>query len=296
MMTPGVDPCGDEIHVWWSALDAPGWRAASERTLNPDERLRADRYRFEADRRRFVARRALLRLLLSRYTGIAPAELEFSYGHAGKPELARRLGPADIRFNASHSSGLALFVIARGRRVGVDVETLRPLPDLDEVARACLTAHEYATLQSLPPNRRNGAFLTAWTLKEAFVKATGDGLTLSPERIEVTFDPDGAATLSAVDGNRHAAAWSLRTLPTGRAHAGAVAVERRIGRLVWRRFAPWDGDRAEPALLGGADLLHDPAVLLDTAHGALERSIDLGKGEMHAGRRVAASRTREDQP
>ncbi len=236
MTTPVVDPRGDEVHVWWAALDVPRWRAAVlERTLGADERLRADRYRFESDRRRFVVRRGLLRLLLARYVGCDPIDVGLRYGHAGKPELESPGVDADLRFNASHARDLALVAIARGRRVGVDVEALRPLSDLDGVARACSSPREHAALRALPPGRRTDAFLALWTRKEAFVKATGDGLAFAPERVEVSVDPDEPACLRAVDGcRRAAAAWSLRPLPTGRGYVGAVVVEGPLGRLVWR--------------------------------------------------------------
>ena len=237
--TASVALPADEIHVWSAALDAPPWPAAVlERTLSADERRRADRYRFAADRRRFVVRRALLRLLLARYTGAEPLALAFRQGHAGKPDLARPFDATGLSFNASHTWDLALVVIARGHRVGVDVEALRALRDLDGVARTCLTAGELAALRALPAHRQNEAFLAAWTRKEAFVKATGDGLTLAPERIEVTVDPDGPAMLRAIDGDPDAASgWSLRALPTGRDHAGTVAAEGHAHRLVYRRFA-----------------------------------------------------------
>lgn len=243
-MTPiarEIDLRDEAVHVWSAELDAPQWPvAALEQTLSADELRRAARYHFAVDRRRFVVRRALLRLLLSRYTRTEPTDLEFRYGPAGKPELAQSPGDAALRFSLSHTHGLALFAIAWGRRIGVDVEALRPLPDFEAVARICLTAREHARLRALPAGRQCEAFFLAWTRKEAFVKATGEGLALPPERIEVTIDPGEPAILYAVGGAPDAAAaWTLRTLPIGRTHAGTVAVEGRVGRLVSRRLEPW---------------------------------------------------------
>jgi 4'-phosphopantetheinyl transferase len=242
-------PRGATVHVWSAELDAPQWPVARfEPTLSTGELQRAGRYRFAVDRRRFVVRRALLRLLLSRETGADPPALEFCQGPAGKPELAPSSCAAGLHFNLSHTRGLALFAVARGPRVGVDVEALRPLADLEAIARTFLSAWEQAALRALPADVRNQAFFVAWTRKEALLKATGEGLTLSPERIEVTVAPHEPALLRAIEEDLDAAArWTLRTLPVGRTHAGTVAVEGRVRRLFFRHLAPLP--RADAAVL-----------------------------------------------
>jgi 4'-phosphopantetheinyl transferase len=228
----------DEVHVWMAPIEAR--RACLEglaAVLDADERRRADGFCFESDRRRFVVSRALLRLLLARYVGVEPHALAFRYGPAGKPEMVRPPGSADLRFNASRTRGLALYAITLGRRIGVDVEARRPLPEFDRLVRTCLSPREQAALGALQVARRQEAFFDAWTRKEAFVKATGEGLWFPPERVEVSMAPGEPAELRCVDGSHEAAAaWGLWTPPTGPGYAAAVAVEGHSLHITCRQI------------------------------------------------------------
>lgn len=213
--------------MWTAALDDARWDvAALEHTLSVDERRRSEALRYWPQRRRFVVGRGLLRRLLARYTGIGPRDLAFAYGGAGKPALAAAVGRSDLRFNVSHSQGVALYGLMRGRRIGVDVEVLRHLVDLREVARWCCSEREVAILEGLPPERRHEAFYCAWTRKEAFLKALGTGLSVAPNRVDVTLLPHEPAAVLAVDGDRTAATgWSLFDVALGRTRMATVAVD-----------------------------------------------------------------------
>ena len=215
------------VHVWRACLT----RSAKDverlaGTLSIDEQRRAERFRSAADRCRFVVARGLLRLLLGRYLGGDPASLALGYGPAGKPELRHPSVAADVRFNCSHSGNLILCTFAGGRRIGIDVEAHRPIPELDSITRLVLTSRERRQLANLRPRQRRDAFFRAWTRKEAFLKATGDGLTRPAERIEVSLAPRGSRLLLAVDGDPDAAGhWQVRDLPAGRGYSAALAVE-----------------------------------------------------------------------
>ena len=223
----------DEVHVWTAALDDAHWDVtALGHTLSSDERRRSEALRCSRQRRRFVVGRGLLRRLLARYTGVGPRDLAFAYGGAGKPELAGTVGWSDLRFNVSHSQGVALYGLMRGRRIGVDVEVRRHLADLGEVARSCCSEREVAMLEGLPPAWRQVAFYWAWTRKEAVLKALGTGLSIAPDRVEVTLLPHEPAAVLAVDGDRSAAAgWSLFDVALGRTWTATVAVDANGARL-----------------------------------------------------------------
>jgi 4'-phosphopantetheinyl transferase len=221
-----------DVHVWTADLDQPvHYRRWLARTLSVDERARANRFHFESDRRRFVAGRGLLRVILSRYLATKPDRLAFCYGPHGKPEVAASQGEDDttIRFNYSHSRGLALYAVARGRRIGVDLEILRPIPEADQIAAHFFSPRENAALRALPASQQCEAFFNCWTRKEALVKAVGDGLTRSVEQIDVTLVPGEPAMLNSVDGidsNPHEAArWRLQALFPARGFVAALAVE-----------------------------------------------------------------------
>jgi 4'-phosphopantetheinyl transferase len=189
-------------------------------------RSRASRFVFDRDRDRFIARRVVLRGLLAEQMHCAPADIAIEAGPNGKPEL-RGARHEDIHFNCSHSSGLALFALAHRTRIGVDMERVRPVSHLAEIGRHYFTRREWSVIDAAP-SRRARLFFCAWTLKEAYLKATGEGLSRSPETIELEFGPDGTPRLCAVDGKRCLSAqWWARVLSPAAGFLGTVVVERR---------------------------------------------------------------------
>src|SRR5579864_5910598 len=117
----------DEVHIWRSTLDfGPALISRFSGTLSQDESDRAGRYVFDKDRNHFIAARAILRELLGAYLVVLPESLQFEYGARRKPALRAGQHTTDLRFNISHSNGLAVFAFARGRELGIDVEWMRP--------------------------------------------------------------------------------------------------------------------------------------------------------------------------
>ena len=221
----------DEVHVWSADLDRIPEGLLRE-PLSADEQERGRRFHFERDRRRFVATRGLLRRLLGRYLGLDPCRLRFGYGPRGKPFLA---GEDELRFNVSHSGGLALLAFARGREVGVDVERERPVPEAEDIARRYFSPREEAELRRLREGEWTAAFFRCWTRKEAFIKATGDGLSRSLDAFDVTLAPGEPARLLRVEGEPEAARrfW-IEDVSPAPGFAGALAVEGSQARVVRR--------------------------------------------------------------
>jgi|GEM_PF-124122 len=278
MTAPAATPIHlhrDEVHVWIAPIEVPSTCLEElGSVLAADERRRPDGFHFEADRRRFVVSRGLLRHLLARYVGVEPQALAFRYGAAGKPELARPRGSADLRFNASRTRGLALYAITLRRRVGVDVEARRPLPEFELLVRMCLSDREQAALRALPVRLRQQAFFEAWTRKEAFLKATGEGLGFPPERVEVSMAPGEPAALRCIDGDQEAAAaWSLWAPPVGPGHAAAVAVEGHGHHVSCRQLVDAAAAGSASRWLPAADVPRPrsqvPEHLAQVAYGAL---------------------------
>ncbi|MBI3629384.1 MAG: 4'-phosphopantetheinyl transferase superfamily protein [Candidatus Rokubacteria bacterium] len=158
----------DEVHVWRARLDRPpaGVEALLQ-VLSPDERTRAERFRRPADRARYIVSRGVLRHLLGRYTGSAPAALRFEYGPRGKPALAGGAAPA---FNLGHSGDLALVALRQGMEVGVDLERIRPV-EFDRIAGRMFAPGEVSRLRAKPAREQQAAFFSCWTCKEAYAKA-----------------------------------------------------------------------------------------------------------------------------
>ncbi len=240
----------NEIHLWYARLDQPARRVQQlAHTLSPDEAERAARFHFEPDRRRFTAARGFLRAILGQYLGIIPARIKFCYGPHGKPALApgalgssKRGVPEDagLQFNLAHSGEVALYALALGQPVGVDVEQLRPIPDLDQIAARFFSTQERAALQALPPEQRQAAFFNGWTRKEAYLKALGDGLARPLAGFDVSLAPGQPARLLGVAGDpAEAARWYMHALAPPTGYVGAVvapAVEGQAWRVTCREW------------------------------------------------------------
>jgi len=219
-----------QVVIWKAALDWPPDRLEPCLTwLDPIERQRAGCFRFPIDRERFIARRLLLRAILGRYLGLAPAQVVYHPDAYGKLSLAPEMiaaSSARLCFNASHSAGLALVALAGGRALGVDLEQIRVDSDLVNVAARFFSPYEYAALLSLAPVQRPAAFFAAWTRKEAYVKAIGQGLSLPLDAFDVSLEPgQPAQLLAARQGLPGSEMWVLQNLEPAPGFAGAVCAQ-----------------------------------------------------------------------
>ncbi len=226
----------DEVHVWRATLDlSPSQIDSFWHTLAPDEKARAERFYFHRDRDRFIAARGVLRAILGLYLNKAPECLSFCYGSHGKPALVWESGGDAIRFNISHSDGVALYAVTRGRKVGIDLELVRRGLEIEEIAERFFSRLEIATLRALPTYLRRYAFFLCWTRKEAYIKARGEGLSLPLDQFDVSLIPGEPATLmSTRPDSDEALRWSLRELTPDPGYAAALAVEGH-----GRSFAYW---------------------------------------------------------
>jgi 4'-phosphopantetheinyl transferase len=227
-----------EVHVWRTELDPPAEDVERhEQTLTPDELARADRFYFPRDRRQFIVARGVLRALLGAYLGIPPDQVRFRYAPQGKPALdtdAMEMG-GRLQFNLSHSGTLALFAFVRRRQIGVDLESVHREVSVDQISNRFFTPREITALRSLPEDDRREAFFRAWTRKEAYIKARGEGLSLGLDQIDVSpalGEPTEFVRLPDLSGG--AEGWSLHDLQPGPGYIGALAVEGR--RLNVNRF------------------------------------------------------------
>jgi 4'-phosphopantetheinyl transferase len=184
----------DEVDLWVDQVDARRDVAGLAEQLDPAEVARAERFRFQRDRARFVARRTFLRRVLAAYTGVPPARIRYRVSPRGRPELE---SPGEITFSASHSDGLAVVAVARDRLVGVDLERIRAIPEVLDLAKQVCSQAEYAGLQAIAEPARDEAFLRLWTRKESYVKALGVGLSVPLADVP---GPDPAFALMGLDG------------------------------------------------------------------------------------------------
>jgi 4'-phosphopantetheinyl transferase len=224
------------VHVWQASLELPDADVAHlSSLLAPDERARAERFRFARDKRRYTVGRGVLRQILGRYLGVAPQQLAFTYNTHGKPALAELYAHTGIRFNLSHSGELALYAVSCERDVGVDIEQLRDGIDEIAIAERFFSAAERAELQALPPAERKIAFFRCWTRKEAYIKAHGDGLAMPLDQFSVPLEHQPSSKRIVTSDARESERWSFVSLDCHPAYAAAVVVEGSDWQLdCWR--------------------------------------------------------------
>src|SRR5438552_11291358 len=222
----------NEAHIWRARLDVP-WSWTFDEALSLDDRTRADRFKFESDRRRFCVARASLRLILSRYLKTKPGRLRFETGEFGKPFLADERLSGGLRFNLSHSHQLALIAITRDREVGVDVEYMRSEFVTDDVANHFFSQAEVQQFQEVPAESKTQSFFDCWTRKEAYIKARGEGLYCPLDQFDVSVAPGMPAMLldSRVDA-ADAQRWCFHDIAAGDRYAATVAIDGASSRLV----------------------------------------------------------------
>jgi 4'-phosphopantetheinyl transferase len=223
----------DEVHLWRIDLEAASaFESRWQQVLSADERARGTRFHFARDRQSFVTTRALLRTILAAYLSIDPRDLTFLLSKKDKPVLGKPYSDNRVAFNISHSGTVALLAFTRGRDVGVDVELLRQDFDVEAIARRFFSENEQQQLTDLPTQERHQAFFRCWTRKEAYVKATGDGLSLPLHQFDVSIvSGDTNALLATRPDASEARLWAIRDVEAGSNYAAALCVHGHEWRL-----------------------------------------------------------------
>ena len=220
------------VDVWRVRLDEPARAGSEGAVLSPDEIARASRFHFERDRIYFTRCRSALRGLLAGYLAIPATEIRFEYLVSGKPELTAEQNRQALQFNVSHSAKMALITVGSEHRLGVDIEKIRSDVDTMSLTERFFSLRERAGLQALPDHLRVAGFFACWTRKEAFLKATGDGLSFPLEDFSVTTHPDLDPELEEIRGNSEARKqWFLADVTVVQGYRATVAVEGAFPHL-----------------------------------------------------------------
>ena len=225
-MAPRLALPPDTVHVWHlfaDRIDDPARLAPFEALLSPDERARQTRYARPRDRRQYLLARVLARTLLSHYLDVPPEALRFGATPYGKPVLLREGGGSDLHFNLTHSQGVIACAVSRSHEVGIDVEDAgRKLGFLD-LAERYFAPPEAAGLRALAGDEQRAAFFAIWTLKEAFVKALGQGLTYPLDAFAFELDRGRLVAFRPLVPEV-SPDWRFFQFRLGDRHQGAVAV------------------------------------------------------------------------
>ena len=217
-LPPGV------CHVWELHRsivdDGPDLHHACLKELPADELERHARFRFPKKRNEFLLGKLMTRRILSFYHERAPLDWQFREGVRGKPEA---LDCGDLRFNLSHTNGLLALALVRGAEIGVDVELIEPRDAA--VAERFFAPEEVEAVRAAPPRLRDRLFARFWTLKESYIKAHGDGLSIPLASFRFLLEEP--VRIAFRDGGDPAEWWFTHREPPGGEHALAVAVHTR---------------------------------------------------------------------
>lgn len=231
-----------DVHVWTMPLDLNSAKLnALESCLSEAECERANRFRFDQHRRRFTAARGYLRNILGLYLEDDPANVKFRYGPRGKPALesGATANGSNLHFNLAHSEELAMLAVSRTGPVGIDLERVRVLEDAEELVTRFFCPAEAAAFRVLPPQLKPTAFFNLWTRKEAWLKATGEGIGHSLHRVQVSFLPGEPVKLLQMPADLgNAQEWSLLELVTWHGFTAALACWGAAPRVCYRTWEP----------------------------------------------------------
>ena len=212
-----------DVHIWLAWLDVETQELTRLRSyLNGEEASRAERFVFPRDRDHFIVGRGRLRELLGKYLHCPPNAVQFKTGRYGKLWLLDERNP--LRFNLSHSHGLAIYGICKGREIGIDTEKIRPGFAGEEIAQRYFSASEQQELTEVPQEIRDTAFFLCWTRKEAYIKAHGDGLQIALDSFDVSLTPGQPEQLRSADCDR----WLMHSFVPAPEFVAAIVVEGEI--------------------------------------------------------------------
>jgi 4'-phosphopantetheinyl transferase len=221
-------PCGlmssGQIHIWRACLDLHSSQIEKLLlTLSLDEVERASRFRFEKDKKRFIAARGMLRNILAGYLQTNAQKIQFEYTRHGKPKIATKDGHGAVRFSVSHSGAFVLYAVTLHRDIGVDIELIRHDVAVAEIAKKFFSQREVNSLESTNSNNLHRLFFQYWTRKEAILKAMGEGFSFPMDKIDVSLiagSDAGCVTLPAHEEQ----SWYIQDLFPAPGYTGSFAI------------------------------------------------------------------------
>ncbi len=218
-----------EVHIWRSRVDLPHRQVqALSSVLSREEKSKAHRFVFDRDRARYIVSHGVLRQVLSGYLSVEPHQLTFRAREAGRPELSGEFEGSAVRFNLSHSRNMALLAFTRVLEVGVDIEFMAPLPNVEALAAKHFSEKELKRLRSSPRQQKMEVFYSCWTRREACLKASGDGFRVPMKTVEVFSAPkDTLGSVPADNDPNELKLFKLVTLYPEANYISAIAAEGR---------------------------------------------------------------------
>ncbi len=220
-----------DLHMWQFSLQQQEQKTLLLKALlSREERAKSERFSTALLQCRFVAARASLRVIIASYLNAEPSEIEFEYGQFCKPAIKTK--GASLQFNMAHSNDLGVIAITSEKHVGIDVEHVSTVVDMDNIVAHAFSPYERSVYSAIPADLRANVFLRCWTRKEAYMKATGMGLSLPPDKFDVTLIPGEIPRLLRVEHDPdEVSRWSLSDFDLATDYIGTVAFEGTFSSL-----------------------------------------------------------------
>ncbi len=208
----------DQLHIWKTALVAePRALEICRAVLSEKELERIPYFKFEKVRNNFIVSQGALRILLGAYLGIEPNLVQFGREKKGKPYS---IDDPALHFNISNSGNICVFAFSRTSEVGIDIEYLRELADLDELIEKNFSAAEIGYINK-KSDERSRRFFRLWTIKESYLKAIGEGMRLTPDSLEFSIGSDSIKLLS-VSGVFEIEDWKFEEFTPDDEYVGTI--------------------------------------------------------------------------
>ena len=219
----------DAVSLWHVRFDENmAYVPTYLKLLSKDELLRADRFKFDLHRKRYIIGRGVLRILLGRYLDSPPSRPDFRYTEYGKPYLDHG---ADLNFNLSHSENRAVLAFTPDVEMGVDIERQKSGFDYLELAQNFFAPDEIKNLEALPEAGRIAGFYRCWTRKESFIKAKGSGLSFSLTSFSVSLEAEHPKLLRTDWDESEREQWRLASFEPEEGYLGALSVRSNLRKL-----------------------------------------------------------------
>jgi 4'-phosphopantetheinyl transferase len=235
MQTSGTISPG-RIHIWYSSLN--NWKeriGELKKTLSENEIFRSEQFAFMERREDFIISRGIMRKILGRYLEMAPEQIEFKIDPTGKPYLPG----SRYQFNSSHSNDIFLIGITMENPIGVDVQHIYPISNIDLLIKRFFNTHEQEIMNSFQEEDILDMFFTIWTAKEAYLKGTGEGLRRSISSFSICRKENGLLSFSPQKGRESAPiTWNIHHLHLDPAYKAALAVKGNILQLLTQSLQP----------------------------------------------------------
>jgi 4'-phosphopantetheinyl transferase len=236
----------NEIHLWFSqdnGIDDPALLEMYHQFLNSQESEQQARFHFAKHRHQYLVTRALVRTVLSFYAReVAPADWCFEKNAYGKPSIANP-GYESLKFNLSHTDNMIVMAVTVNREIGVDVEWILRSNDVLDICDRFFSPVEVEQLFAEPDEKKRERFFDFWTLKEAYIKARGKGLSIPLDYFSYIFSPSGQITISfSPKHDDHPQGWRFWQIVPNDVHKVALALndknENHEYNLILRNIVP----------------------------------------------------------